>query len=136
LVSLIEGKKVMPHRIFAADDASYVILEEVGDITRQSQLQHNQEAHEFARKIGTRKFLVDVTNARNRDSIGENYQFAYTDLENLRNTNAIERGERVAILASPGDDSHDFAVTVMVNSGSDVKLFNDRDSAIDFLKRG
>ena len=68
--------------------------------------------------------------ARNTDSIVENYDFAYKDMSETEN---IDRLARVAILSSPGDHSHDFIETVTRNSGLNVKLFNDPELARLFL---
>jgi hypothetical protein len=97
-------------------------------------MEYNIEAHEVGRKVGTKKFLVDATMARNVESISDNYEFAYEDLKNTGGAELIDRGARVAILTAPGDHSHDFALTVMINSGFDVKHFEDREEAIRYLK--
>ena len=124
----------MPHRILVSDDSSYVILELTGDITRKTQMEYNIEAHEVGRRVGTKNFLVDATQARNVESISDNYHFAYEDLKSPGPAQLVDRGARVAILTAPGDHSHDFALTVMINGGFDIKHFEDREEAIRYLK--
>ena len=97
-------------------------------------MEYNIEAHEVGRKVGTKKFLVDATMARNVESISDNYQFAYEDLKTPMDGQVVDRGARVAILTAPDDHSHDFALTAMINSGFDVKKFEDREEAIRYLK--
>ena len=41
----------------------------------------NLEAHGLGKQLHVKRFLVDVTEARNVDPIGETYEFAYSDMQ-------------------------------------------------------
>ena len=107
------------------------MLEESGVITREIQLKYTIEAHKTGRELGINKYLVDVVKAKNVESTVGNYEFAYTD---AKRTDQIDKTAIVALLVAPEDHSHDFSEVVARNSGLYVKLFRDRDSAIEYLK--
>lgn len=123
----------MDYTIGPSSDRTYILLTVRGDITRAKAMAQNREAHALGRELGIRCFLVDVTRARNIDSVVDQYDFAYTDMQR---TPEIDRGARVATLVAPGDDSHDFVETVAKNSGLNMKLFTDRDEALAWLRGG
>ncbi|MBW1814413.1 MAG: hypothetical protein JRJ39_12290 [Deltaproteobacteria bacterium] len=75
-------------------------------------MKQNLEAHTLGGKLGINRYLVDVTESRNTDSVMESYDFAYED---MKNTEGIDLYARVALLVSPGDHSHDFIETVTTN---------------------
>jgi hypothetical protein len=93
-------------------------------------MEHNRESHALGRKLGIRRYLVDLRKSRNVESLLDGYQFAYQDMPQQPE---IDRSARVAILVSPGDHSHDFIETVSRNSGLDVTLFRDYEQAIAHL---
>jgi hypothetical protein len=121
----------MSHLISLSDDSTYIILEVRGEITRQTAMQYNLEANKFGKEKGIRKYLVDCINARNTDTVLNNYQFAYND---MRHTPDIDITAIVALAVSPEDHSHDFVETTARNSGLNVTLFRDKQKAIEFLK--
>jgi len=117
-------------RISLSDDSTYVILEIRGEINRQKALQYNLEAHKLGKEHGIRKYLVDLTNARNVDTVLNNYQFAYKD---MKHTEGIDVTAIVAAVVAPEDHSHDFIETAFRNSGLNLTLFRDKQKAIDYL---
>ena len=120
----------MSERISLSDDSTYVILEIRGEINRQKALQYNLEAHKLGKEHGIRKYLVDLTNARNVDTVLNNYQFAYKD---MRHTEGIDMTAIVAMVVALEDHTHDFIETAFKNSGFNVALFRDKQNAIDYL---
>jgi hypothetical protein len=119
----------MPYTLSVSADGAYIILKVTGQITRSSQMASNIENHALGKKLGINRFLVDVTEARNVDTVSDNYQFAYEDMH----IPEINPGVRVAILASPGDHSHDIVETVLRNAGQAVTLFTDPEAAKRYL---
>jgi hypothetical protein len=75
-------------------------------------------------------YLVDVTDARNIDSVKNNYDFAYSDMKAAEGINLTAK---VVAVVSPEDHTHDFVETVLCNAGLPIKLFRDREKAIDYL---
>lgn len=122
----------MGHSIQLSEDGTYIILKVTGEIDRKLAMQYNVEAHAFGNKLGISRYLTDLTEARNNDSVIQTYKFAYDD---MKNTPSIDRSACVAVLVSPGDHSHDFIETVARNSGLDVTLFSDRSQAVQHLLR-
>lgn len=120
----------MSSQISLSDDSTYIILEVTGEIDRQNAMQYNLEAHKVGKERGIRKYLVDLTNARNTETVLNNYQFAYDD---MKHTEGIDKTAIVASVVAPEDHSHDFIETAFRNSGFNVTLFRDKQKAIDYL---
>ncbi|PKO16363.1 MAG: hypothetical protein CVU39_08340 [Chloroflexi bacterium HGW-Chloroflexi-10] len=119
----------MSYRIYPSSDGKYIIQEVEGDYYRKRALELNIEAHAIARGLGINRFLVDLTQARNVDSIYESYEFSYEDMQ----IEEIDQSARVAVLVDIDDNSHDFIETVSRNAGSDVTLFRDVEKARQHL---
>lgn len=122
----------MTYELSLAPDKTHIILKVKGDITRKLAMQQNLEAHALGEKLGVNRYLVDMTESRNVDTVYSNYEFAYSDMDS---TPGIDRTACVAIVVSKGDHSHDFIETVAQNSGLDVELFTDMEKAIAHLKK-
>ncbi len=120
----------MFYSIEPSDDGKYIVLKVVGDYTRPIAMKHNEEAHAMGKELGINRYLVDMTESENVETVTENYNFAHKD---MINTPGIDQKARVAILASPGDRSHDFVETVANNAGLNVKIFTERKLAIHHL---
>lgn len=121
----------MSYDIGASPNGDYVILRIRGEINRRIAMARNQEAHAFARALGVNRFLVDVTEARNTDSVLDQYRFAYEDMQH---SDGIDRTSRAAVLVAVGDHSHDFIETAARNAGLAMRLFTDRDAALAYLR--
>jgi hypothetical protein len=122
----------MTYKISIADNRKYIIIEVHGKLTRENAMTYTLESHKLGAEIGVLRFLVDAVDARNAETVGENYDFAYKD---VNETPEIERRARVALLVEPDDHSHDFVETLFINSGHNVRLFRDRQMAIDYLEK-
>lgn len=120
----------MLSQISLSDDSSYVILEVTGELTGESLMPHNIKAHEVGKEKGIKKYLVDVTNARNTETVLNNYKFAY---EEIRHTPEMDVTAIVAMLVAPDDHSHDFFETAARNSGLNITLFRNKQKAIEYL---
>jgi hypothetical protein len=123
----------MNYTITPSADGSFILIKVRGDINRHSAMQMNLEAHELGRQLQLRRYLVDVTESRNTDDTLDIYEFAHLD---MRRTEGIDLGARVAMLVSPGDHSHDFVETTLYNAGLNGRLFTDPDKARQFLLDG
>lgn len=109
--------------IAPSSDRKYIILKVVGDYTRQRAMTNNIQAHALGRELGIKRYLVDMTESRNVESVLANYEFAKKE---IWNASEIDKTALVAILVSPGDHSHDFVETVGRNAGLRVTIFRDR----------
>jgi hypothetical protein len=120
----------MDYTITPSVDGMFIILKVKGNITRQTALQMNLEAHALGRKMQIRRYFVDMTESTNTDNPLEDYEFTHSD---MRQTEGIDKLAWVAALVSPNDHSHDFMETVSTNAGLHLKLFTDPDEAMRFL---
>jgi hypothetical protein len=122
----------MPYEISVAQNAKYIIINVTGEINNSIALEMTIKSHQLGNKIDIDRFLVDLREARNMQSVVDNYKFAY---EGMAGLDSINRNAVAVMLVSPGDDSHDFIETVTINSGLNVRKFTDYDDAIKYLTK-
>lgn len=120
----------MDYTITPSIDGMFIILKIKGSINREIAMRLNLEAHALGKQLHVRRYLVDVTEAKNTDTITGNYNFAYSDMQQME---GIDKRACVATLVSPDDHSHDFIGTVARNAGLNVEIFTDADEARRFL---
>lgn len=108
---------------------AFITLKYEGKVTRNFVFSRTLEAHALGAQLGINCYLVDMIEARNADSVLNNYQFVHTDLR----SSGINVHARVAVLVTPDDHSHDFVVLVSQNASNNVHIFNDRALAVQFL---
>lgn len=123
----------MPYSITVSEDGKYIVAKHVGSLTGDQVIQRTREAHALGEKLGINRHLMDVSEARNVDTVTNNFEFAY---QNIVRSQGINMTARVAVLVSPDDHSHDFVETVTRNAGQNVTFFRDRESAIRHLLEG
>ena len=92
----------MSYTIFPSEDRKYIVLQHWGEINGEIAMVRTQEAHRLGAELGITQYLVDLTEARNVDSIARSYKFAYKD---AKSSPKIEQNMRVAMLVSPEDHS-------------------------------
>lgn len=120
----------MPYTINVSEDGKYIVTKHSGRLTNKMVLKRTLKAHALGDKLGITRHLMDVTEARNVDSVIENFNFAYHD---IRNEPGINLKVRVSVLVSPEDHSHDFIEVVTRNAGQDITIFRNREEAIQHL---
>ena len=120
----------MPYSIKPSDDGRYIVVTTQGNLTNEIALRQNIESHALGKKLSISRYLVDVTQARNIDSVPTNYKFAYEDMVAAPE---IDKNARIALVADPQDHSHDFIETAFRNAGFHIRLFRNRDEAIRHL---
>ena len=120
----------MKYSIVPSDDQKYIHLKIEGNFTGKDMMQCVMDSHALGIRMDIHSYLVDVRDARNVDSATGNYEFANTD---MKSTEGVDTLARVAGLISPGDHSHDFAVTVCTNAGMHLHLFTDLSQALHYI---
>lgn len=95
--------------------------ERAGEMAKAVQVQVGQ--------TGVRQVLYDLRRARNEDSLSNSFFFAHEDAPRLE----LDKTLRVALLVHPMDKSHDFAETVLRNTGHNVRKFYDEQKAVAWL---
>jgi hypothetical protein len=123
-------EKDMDYTITPSTDGKFIILKVKGNITRQTMMPANLDAHRLGRQLKVSRYLVDATEARNAESALGNFEFAYSE---MLMTEGIDKFAQVAILVSPNDHSHDFTELVFKNAGLNATIFTDRGQATQFL---
>ena len=119
----------MTYSIEIIKDERYILITVHGKINREAATAINAEAHALGKSNGINKYLEDLRDARNDDTVSNNYKFAYQDMK----IETFDRFARVAILVDSNDHSHDFIETVSKNAGFFLSLFTDQKEAIKYL---
>jgi hypothetical protein len=114
-------------------DGIYIIVKLFGSYTCSRSMEDTLAAHALGEKLGLDRYLVDLEECRNTDSIVANYEFAK---KNMMEEPGFNKRAIVALLVSPDDHSHDFVETVSRNAGLSVRIFRDRNSAEEYLLKG
>jgi len=120
----------MTKEIKVSDNSKYIIVRVDEDMTRTLAESLGLEAMHLGSKKNLNKFLYDLRNSRNKETINANYIFAKQDLKRLEPNPT----NKIAMLTSPNDKSHDFIETVLRNAGYNVKLFIVEEEAIIWLE--
>ncbi|WP_290581569.1 STAS/SEC14 domain-containing protein [Ketobacter sp.] len=106
-------------RVTATTDINRTIAAQMADETTRRLKAENLEAA-----------LIDVRSRRNVEFASQNYHFANADVPAL----SLRKTDRIAVLADPDDDSHDFIEIVMRNTGYNLRIFRDEEEALAWLK--
>jgi hypothetical protein len=116
-----------------SEDKRYIKVVVKGAIDRKTGAEMVSHVHTLGRENGIDKFLLDLTESLNDDSIFDQYQFAYVDAPAA---DGFNRFAKVAVLIAPNDHSHDFIETAMRNTGFNIRLFHNQEQAMAFLELG
>ena len=120
----------MGYTISVSEDGKYLRVQVNEPMTRKLAGRIGQEMNATGAEHNLKCYLYDLRNAPNVESPATNYFFAHEDTVALR----LDKSVRSAILVSPDDRSHDFAETVLLNAGYNVRLFGDEAAAIAWLE--
>lgn len=120
----------MTKEIKISDSGKYIIVRVNEDMTRTLAESLGLEAMHLGSKKNLNKFLYDLRNSRNKETLNSNYIFVNQDLKRLE----PNPENKIAMLTSPNDKSHDFIETVLRNAGYNVKLFIVEEEAIAWLE--
>ena len=120
----------MINKIKISDNNKYIIVQVNENMTRTLAERLGFEAIQLGNTKNITRFLYDLRNSRNTESININYIFANQDMKRLE-TNP---NNMIAMLISPGDKSHDFIETVLRNAGYNVRIIEVESEAITWLE--
>ncbi|MEJ2395204.1 MAG: hypothetical protein P8Z77_10575 [Candidatus Thiodiazotropha sp.] len=123
----------MTFTVELSEDKRYIKVVVNGAIDRKTGAEMVSHMHTLGREIGIDKFLLDLTESLNKDSVFDQYQFAYVDAPAA---DGFNRFAKVAVLIDPNDHSHDFIETTMRNNGFNIRLFHTQELAMAFLELG
>ena len=120
----------MDYEISISEHRSYIIIKFYAAMTTSVACRCGREIVRLAAEHNINRFLFDVTQSTNIQSVTDNYYFAYSDIEDF----SFPKASRSAFLVSAGDRSHDFITTAFLNAGYLVKLFSDKEEAVTWLE--
>jgi isopentenyldiphosphate isomerase len=120
----------MTNEIKISDNGKYIIVQVKENMTRALAERLGLEAVQLGNTKNIARFLYDLRDSRNTETINANYIFAKQDMKRIE----PNPENMIAMLTSPNDKSHDFIETVLRNAGYTVKLFIDEAEAISWLE--
>ena len=120
----------MINEIKISDNGKYIIVQVKENMTRALAERLGLEAVQLGNTKNITRFLYDLRDSRNTETINANYIFAKQDMKRIE----PNPENMIAMLTSPDDKSHDFIETVLRNAGYTVKLFIDEAEAITWLE--
>jgi len=120
----------MINEIKISDNGKYIIVQVKENMTRTLAERLGLEAVQLGNTKNITRFLYDLRDSRNTETINANYIFAKQDMKRIE----PNPENMIAMLTSPNDRSHDFIETVLRNAGYTVKLFIDEAEAIAWLE--
>jgi hypothetical protein len=119
----------MDYTISIAENRNYIIIKYLVPITTKVSLKSGPELMRHATENNIRRFLFDMRDSPNIQSVTDNYYFANQDIQ----TFSFPRGSYSAFLIAPSDNSHDFITTAFMNAGYVVSKFVNEDEAVKWL---
>ena len=119
----------MRYNIILSDDGTYLRVQALETITGKLAREFAKKAIEEAKKQNIKRFLVDVQGIKNVSGTEEKYDFGYEDMDLF----GLDKLSKIAILASSGDQSHNFIATSLSNAGYRCSLFADEALAMKWL---
>ena len=119
----------MDYEIMTSEDKSYILVCTYKPISRQMIFEINQKVVKQAETSSIIKFLYDVRNSPNDESVMNNYNIAYEDAKTV----GFGRTAKIAVLHNQDDSSHEFVMTVAKNSGYNFRLFISKQDVVAWL---
>jgi hypothetical protein len=119
----------MSYKISLSEDGTHILVRVLEDINGLLEKAFAQDAIVKAKQHGLTNFLVDVRGTRNTAGFIDHYQLGY----HVMNEFGLDKTSKIAILADPDDQSHDFIETVFTNAGYRCRVFSDKDTALKWL---
>jgi hypothetical protein len=119
----------MDYQVSVASDDRYILIKVLVPMTSEIGVRCGTDAIRLGVEKQVDKYLFDLRDAPNVQSVVDNYEFAHTEIAEF----GFPKGSRSAFLVQPDDRSHDFITTAFSNAGYATKLFTDEASAMSWL---
>jgi len=119
----------MNYEVKVSDSGKYIIVCINTDMTRALADQTGLEATHLGKKNNINLFLYDLRNSINRETVNANYIYAKQEVQKIE----PDYANKIAMLVSQNDKSHDFVETVLRNAGHNVLIFHDEEKALSWL---
>ncbi|MBL1212675.1 MAG: hypothetical protein HND52_04825 [Ignavibacteriae bacterium] len=119
----------MDYEVSIADNGNYIIIKYYVPMTTEVALKSSSELMDLSEQHNIKRFLFDMRESANVQSITANYNFANKEVQTFE----FPRNSLSAFLVRPNDNSHDFITTVFLNAGYAVEKFTSEKKAVNWL---
>lgn len=119
----------MDYEVSIADNGNYIIIKYCVPMTTEVALKSSSELMGLSAEHDIKRFLFDMRESANVQSITANFKFANKDIQTFE----FPRNSLSAFLVRPNDKSHDFITTVFLNAGYAVEKFTSVREAVKWL---
>ncbi len=124
----VSGEDIMDYTTQLGANGKYIETKMHNPVTKELALKSQADANELAAQHNLERFLVDVRNISTQTGTLGDVMVA----KELPQT-GLSVSSRIAILASPHDDQHDFIETTAQNRGVILRVFKKEDAAVAWL---
>ena len=124
-----ESEQTMAYTISIAENRNYIIIKYFVPMTTEIGVKSGDELTRSAAENDIMRFLFDMRESTNIQSVTDNYYFANQDIQTFN----FPRNSLSAFLIKPSDNSHDFITTAFKNVGYAVDKFSTEDEAVKWL---
>ena len=124
-----KGEQKMDYKISVAENRNYIIIKYYVPISTEISLKSGPELMRYATENDIKRFLFDMRESPNIQSVTENYYFANQDIQTFN----FPRSSVSAFVIQPLDNSHNFITTAFKNAGYTVAQFANEDEAVKWL---
>lgn len=121
----------MDYQISVGEGEDYILIKVFKPMTSEIGFRSAPEIINLSEKHHISKYLFDVRDAPNIQSVTQNYAFAYQELPKLK----FPRNSISAFLIKENDKSHEFIELAFKNAGYLVKSFHSEEEALDWLRQ-
>jgi hypothetical protein len=125
------GCTSMDYQVSLANSGRYILIKVLVPMTSAVGVRCGSDAVSLGLAKNVVRFLFDLRNSPNVQSVVDNYEFAHKEIAAF----GFPASSRSAFLVRPDDKSHDFIDTAFFNSGFVTKMFTDEASAIAWLEQ-
>lgn len=121
----------MEYQVSLAAGDRYILIKVMVPMTSAVGARCGTDAVRLGAEKNVERFLFDLRDSRNVQSVVDNYEFAHKEIT----TFGFPITSRSAFLVRPDDQSHDFINTAFYNAGYVTKMFIDEAAAIAWLEQ-
>ena len=120
----------MNYSVDVSPSGKYIIIKVIGEMTVEIGKITNEKADNLGRRLNIKSLLSDLRECVNREKMDANISFSYKKLPKVKDSIF----EKVAMLITPGDRSHDIIYITATNAGYNVRMFSEEEEAVKWLE--
>jgi hypothetical protein len=120
----------MDYQVSLAASGRYILIKVLVPMTSAIGVRCGADAVNLGSEKNVERFLFDLRDSTNVQSVVSNYQFAHKEIAEF----GFPMSSRSAFLVRPDDQSHDFINTAFYNAGYVTRMFIEEAEAIAWLE--